>query len=218
MALEMADRGDPFSLLHTPTGDEFPEVAEHVERIASLVGADLILPPAPTLDGLIADYQALPNFRQRWCTRQIKIEPAIEWCKAHPGSTLLVGLRSDEEQRRGLYGDLVKYRYPLREWGWGLAEVLERTADVCIPPRTDCGLCFFQRISDWQRLWLDRPGHYEWGEQLEEWTGHTFRTPGRDTWATPLAELRREFERGREPHDSARQMGMFGEQCRVCSL
>ena len=218
MALELAERGEPFALLHTPTADELPGVAAQVKRVANLVGVDLILPPAPTLDSLISGYCALPNYHQRWCTRQIKIEPAIEWFKAHPDSTMLVGLRADEEHRRGLYGDLVSYRYPLREWGWGLAEVLERTEDICIPPRTDCGLCFFQRISDWQRLWLDHPDHYEWGEQLEGWTGHTFRTPGRDTWPTPLVDLRREFERGREPRDSARQMSLFADQCRVCSL
>lgn len=218
IVVEMARRGEPLTLLYTPTGDELPGVTERVERVANEYGADLILPPAPTLDELIGGYQALPNHQQRWCTRQIKIEPCIEWFKSHKGDRLLVGLRADEEQRRGLYGDLVEYRYPLREWRWGLAEVLEATKDECIPPRTDCGLCFFQKISDWQRLWLDHPDHFEWGVQLEEWTGHTFRNPSRDTWPAALSELRESFERGRNPRDSARQLSMWEDQCRVCSM
>jgi hypothetical protein len=218
LALELRDRGEDFVLLHTPTGDELPGVQEHIHRIAEEVKAKLIFPPAPTLDELITGYGALPNFHQRWCTRQIKIEPCIKWHIANPGAVHLVGLRADEEQRRGLYGDAVKYRYPLREWGWGLKEVMERTEDACIPRRTDCGLCFFQKLSEWQRLWLDHRDHFSWGEQLEEWTGHTFRTPGKDTWESSLRGLRGEFESGREPRDSARQLELFADQCRVCSM
>jgi len=218
LALELHDRGEDFALLHTTAGDEFSSVADSIERTANLVGVDVIYPPAPTLYELILHYKALPNWRQRWCTRQIKIEPCIKWFIDNPGNVLLIGLRADEEHRRGLYGDAVEYRYPLREWGWGLSEVLERTKDACIPPRTDCGLCFFQGITDWQRLLLDHPEHYDWGEQLEDWTGHTFRSPGRDTWPAGLSDLRHEFERGMVPRDDARQTTMFDDQCRICSM
>jgi hypothetical protein len=218
LALEMHARGESFILFHTPTADEPPGVKEHVERVSSMTGADIVFPEAPTLYALINWYKAIPNYHQRWCTRQIKIEPCIEWWKNHNDCTMLVGLRADEEERRGLYGDVVKQRHPLREWEWGLREVRARVECMDIPRRTDCGLCFFQKISEWQRLWLDHPYHFALGEDLEEWTGYTFRTPGRDTWPTALKDLRADFERGREPKDSARQLDMFSDKCRVCSM
>lgn len=219
MAVELHRWHIDFSLMFTPTGDEPPGVVEHIESIANLTGADLIIPPAPTLDSLVCKYLMIPNFRSRWCTREIKIEPAIGWFKKNPGHTLAVGLRADEPNRNGgIYGDLVRQVFPLRDWGWRLEDVQRQASGLCIPSRTDCGLCFFQRIDEWQRLWLDYPDHFDWGVQLEEMTGHTFRTPGRDTWPTSLRGLRRAFESGRSPRRDARQMELFGEKCRVCSL
>lgn len=44
--------------------------------------------------------------------------------------------------------------------------------------------------------------------------GHTFRSPGRDTWPSALSDLAKEFERGRLIRADSRQ----GERCRACSL
>ena len=221
MVLRLAETGEEFRLLHTATGNDLPGVREHVLRVAEATGAELIDLDAPTLGELIAKYDALPNFRMRWCTREIKIEPCARWLKSHPGSVLAVGLRADEPERKGLYGDFASYRYPLREWNWDEAMVRDFVAcsEFQPPPRTDCAACFFQRISDWQRLWLEHPDLYAEAEAWEAATGHTFRTDGRDSWPTPLAELRDDFEAGRHPRDSAAQRQLFSEtQCRVCSL
>jgi len=218
MALRMAELGESFKLLHTPTGNEPPGLAEHIQHVAVMTSAELVLPKAPTLAELIKMFNALPNFRQRWCTRMIKIAPCAAWLMEHPGSTLCVGLRADEEEREGMYGDHAAYRYPLREWGWGVTQVMSyiESKEVCIPIRTDCAVCPYQRLSDWQRLWLDHPDLFAEGERWEEETGHTFRTPGRDTWPVALKELRIEFENGRQPPHSAAQLELFTESCRVC--
>jgi len=219
LALELCERGEKFALLNTPTGDELPGVEKHIFRVAAVTNAELIRPPSPTFDELVCKYRALPNRKQRWCTREIKIEPAIKWMKKNNGNTLAVGLRHDEPQRRGLFGSLIEYCYPLREWGWSRRDVLDRVESFCIPRRTDCALCFFQRLSEWQRLFLDYPEHYDWGVDLEDLTGHTLRYPGRDTWPTDLRSLRAEFKKGKGPRDDARQLELFDvEQCRVCSL
>ena len=110
MALEMAERGEFFDLLFTRTGNELPGVLEHLHKLAEHTGARLYEPPAPTLMELIREFKALPNWRQRWCTRLIKIVPCIAWLKAHPGRTLCVGLRADEPERQGLYGEQAAYR------------------------------------------------------------------------------------------------------------
>jgi len=201
MALLMAERGEPYELIHTRTGNELPEVDQHVHRVAELVDRPLHVLPAPTLVELIHRWRALPNWRHRWCTRVIKIEPCIAFLTAHPGSTLCVGLRADEKSRKGMYGPYAAYRYPLRELGMGLRDVLEvlGRSGLQAPRRTDCMWCYHQRLADWYRLWQEHPEMYAEGEQLERWTGHTFRSPSRDTWPAALAGLRRRFEAGDKP-------------------
>lgn len=216
MVLRMAELGEEFSCLFTPTGNELPELLIHLHKVIDLIDRPLVEPPNKSLEYWIDFHQALPNFRMRWCTRQIKIEPCIEFLKKHPGSTLSVGLRADEETRIGLYGDYAKYRYPLQEWDWELSDVLEYLADrgVEVPARTDCALCFGQRLSEWYRLWRDHPEEFERGVALEQKYEHTFRSPQRDTWPAALEDLRAEFEAGRVP----RGVGDGNEACRVCKL
>ena len=224
MALRMAELGEDFDLLFTATGDELPDLRCHLDRVVSMTGKTLIEPTNKGLYFWIAEHNALPNWRQRWCTRQIKIVPCIAYLKANPGSVLHVGLRADEEERQGLYGDFATYRYPLREWGWGLAEVRKYVADrgVTVPRRTDCALCYGQRLSEWFDLWRDHPDRFAMGEAYEMQTGHTFRSPGRDSWPASLAELRARFEAGHRPR-GIREPGLFddideAESCRVCRL
>jgi len=220
MVLRLDELGESFDLLFTPTGDELPELETHITAIAKRVGREVIRPANRTLFEWIATYNALPNFRMRWCTRQIKIEPCIAYLLTHPGSTLLVGLRADEESRVGLYGEWARYRYPLREWGWGLRDVYRYLASqhVTIPRRTDCALCYGQRLSEWYALWRDHPDRFARGEHLEAATGHTFRSGQRDQWPTDLTSLRIAFEAGRRPRDVGDDETLELFPCRVCSL
>ena len=218
MAHRMAALGEDFALLFTPTGNELEGVAEYVEATAEALNRELIVPSGPSLLTLIDKFSALPNNRQRWCTRMIKIEPCKAYLLGHPGSTLCVGLRADEEERQGMYGAFADYRFPLREWGWGIKEVLayQKEHDLKVPSRTDCALCPYQRLIDWRNLLRKHPAEYALGEALEAKVGHTFRSPSRDTWPAGLKELRAEFERGRPVRgadDDEEQ-----EACRVCRL
>jgi hypothetical protein len=223
MAFRLAERGEDFVLLHTPTGNELPAVATHILDVATVLGRELVGPANRPLTFWMDFHQALPNWRQRWCTRQIKIEPCIAWLTAHPGTTLCVGLRADEEARTGLYGDWATYRYPLREEGWGEAEVYAylRQRGIRVPARTDCALCYAQRLSEWWELWKTAPDEFARGEDWEARTGHTFRSPGRDTWPAPLRELRVRFERGEVPPGVELTGDLFDDEpkaCRVCTL
>jgi 3'-phosphoadenosine 5'-phosphosulfate sulfotransferase (PAPS reductase)/FAD synthetase len=218
MALRLAALGERFTMLFTPTGDELPDVRTHIETIQRMTGADLVEPPNHSLAFWMDHFNALPNWRQRWCTRLIKIVPCIAHLKAHPGSTLLVGLRADEELREGLYDDCVTTRFPMRECGWGLSDVLGyiKQRGVTVPSRTDCALCYGQRLGEWYALWRDHPERFAEGERREAETGHTFRSPKRDTWPAPLKELRKRFEAGERP----RGLRVLNNEkpCRVCSM
>jgi PP-loop superfamily ATP-utilizing enzyme len=227
LALRLAEAGEDYTLLFTPTGDELPECLEHIARVVALTGRPLVVRSCgQSLYGLIDGYDALPNNRQRWCTRQLKIEPAKAYLLEHPGSVLLVGLRADEEHREGMWGEFASYRYPLREWGWGVKEVWAYldARGVKVPDRTDCAVCYDQRLSEWYRLWKENPERYARAEALEARTGHTFRSPSRDTWPAALKDLRAEFERGRKLRGIV-PLPLFGtydtparDRCRVCSL
>lgn len=214
--------GEDFACLFTPTGNELPGVAESVRGTCAALGRELIEPPNRTLDFWIREFGALPNWRQRWCTRLIKVEPCVAWLRRNPGTVLCVGLRADEDTRVGLYGELATYRYPLKEWGWKRAEVRQYLASrgirQSVSRRTDCAVCPYQRLGQWFLLWRDYPEEYALGEAYEAAVGYTFRSPGRDYWPAALKDLRAEFEKGRRPKGLASVERDGPSACRVCSL
>jgi 3'-phosphoadenosine 5'-phosphosulfate sulfotransferase (PAPS reductase)/FAD synthetase len=227
LALRLAELGEPYELFFTPTGRELPDCLAHIARVAALTGRRLVVRSAAVgFTAQIRQYRTLPSHHARWCTRVLKIEVCQTYLLEHPGSTLLVGLRADEEHREGMWGSLASYRYPLRDWGWGIDEVwayLDRRG-VAVPDRTDCDWCYDQRLEEWWRLWHDHPERWAEAEALEAECGHTFRSSGRDTWPAALRELRAEFERGRTPRRIV-SLPLFDDydvqtrqRCRVCSL
>lgn len=229
MVLAMAERGMLIDrLLITPTGDELPGMTAHWEAIAERVGLPLTVPKGPTLGDVIDSQRALPNFRMRFCTRMVKIVPAIAWVKrqALAGHRVImyVGLRADEEERKGIIDRGIDTRFPLREFGMGLSEVLAFLRDRCVtvPKRTDCARCYHQRLGEWWELWKAHPEILEDAVRQEAERGATFRSPGRDTWPVGLAMLRAKFERGHVPRGADVQLPMFSDGnegvCRVCSL
>jgi 3'-phosphoadenosine 5'-phosphosulfate sulfotransferase (PAPS reductase)/FAD synthetase len=229
MALRLREMNPEQEYLYvcTPTGDELPEMVAHWERLECLLGAPIqrIMRPGG-LAKCIEDNKTLPNFRIRFCTRQLKIEQAIAFFKRLGPCVSYVGLRADEESRKGgVFGDSVEQRYPLREWGWGIDDVKGylQARGVKIPPRTDCARCPFQRLGEWWHLWHDHPEIYADAEAQEERFGHTFRSAQSDTWPAALKDLRAEFERERLPRGVRVQLSMFEDDeapraCRVCQL
>ena len=206
--------------LFTPTHNELPPMFEHMKRIKQLLGKERFLDiKSSSLIDLINEMKCIPNYRMRFCTRIIKIEPCIKLLSSMKDPVLCVGLRADEPLREGLYDEHVTNRHPLREWGWGVSDVLDylKHRQIEIPPRTDCALCYYQRLIDWQHLWLSYPDHYEVGVQLEKKFGHTFRTPSKDKHPTSLEDLRIEFEKGWVPRYRKRTKEDRGG-CRVCSM
>lgn len=231
MALRLAELGKAdYEFVITPTGNELPEMILHWQRLSELLGKPLRpVTSGHSLQGLVRKQNALPNWRQRWCTRMLKIEPFESYVLdlINQGYEVIayVGLRADEsvDLRKGADYDFsgITQTYPLREWGWGITEVWDylEQREVMIPERTDCAACFFQTLPEWWRLWHFRPEQYAEAEGMEDLTGHTFRSPGRDTWPAGLAELRLEFERGKEPR-GVRQRRLFDDRpvmCGVCA-
>lgn len=219
----------PYTYLCTPTGDELPEMFAHWRDLGDRLGSRIYPIMDGTLKSIITKEKALPNFRTRFCTRILKIEPYRAFLKeqAALGPVVsYVGLRADEPGRAGgAFGDIpgVTMRFPLREWGMGENAVQGTLATfgVRCPDRTDCARCYHQRIGEWWELWAYHPALFDDAIEDEERTGHTFRTPGRDSWPTALKDMKAEFEKGRKPDTSLNRLArerMLAGGCRVCSL
>jgi 3'-phosphoadenosine 5'-phosphosulfate sulfotransferase (PAPS reductase)/FAD synthetase len=239
MALRLAE-AEPRDYIYaiTPTGNELPEMYAHWRWLAERLGAPLTplvaggkLYATNTLQSLIREQRALPNHAQRWCTRKLKLEPYYAWLATQAPCVSYVGLRADELSRPGMIfpdADGIQMDFPMQRWGWSIDDVrtyLAR-AGVTIPERTDCAMCFWQKLGEWYELWLNHPDQYAEAEELEAFVSeargkaYTFRSPQRDSWPASLADLRKRFEGGAVPQrslnimDAARQSG----SCRVCTL
>ena len=219
----------PYNYVCTPTGNELPAMFDHWIDLGERLGRRLVPIMAGTLHSVIRKQNMLPNFRARFCTRILKIEPYRKFLieqSANGSIVSYVGLRADEEGRAGgAYSDIagVEMRFPLREWGMGEDDVQStlRRFGVKCPDRTDCGECYHQRLGEWFEYWRDHRDSAMKAVALEREIGGTFRTPGRDNWPTSLADLFSEFEKGRVPTISLNRMTrerMAAGGCRVCSL
>lgn len=223
MALELAHR-EPRDYIYvcTPTGNEPAEMFAHWRKLGVLLGKPLVPVMGGTLIGLIKQQKALPNFRMRWCTRMLKLEPYAAWLSRQGECTSYVGLRADEPDREGGdYLDIpgVTMDFPLRRWGWGLSDVWASLQKRCvtIPKWTDCKLCFFQRLIEWWEFWRDDKEGWAEGERMEAMTGFTFRSETRDTWPASMKGLRERFEAGDVPRET-RKDPLNQMKCRVCRL
>lgn len=212
LRLKEAEPNCNYEFCITPTGRELPTMDEHWSKLECLLGQPLIRVPAPTLVDLIIKQKCLPNWRMRWCTRLIKIEPFIHYAQSQAPAICHVGIRSDEvvgndvregTDWNGIEG--ISQDLPLVRWGWGINKVKTYLQErgVSIPQRTDCDMCFFQRLEEWWRLWKDYPQRWAEAEALENYTGHTLRSDGRDSWPASLIELRKKFESGLTPRGAA---------------
>lgn len=221
MALWLAD-AEPrdYTYICNWTGNEPPDLFSHLARLETILGKPIHhVGCGLDLFGVIDQTKMIPNFRARFCTRMLKIEPTIEYFGALPkGSVLYVGLLKGEEEREGLYGEGIACRFPLKELGWEKKDVsaYNRSRNVSIPRRTDCLLCPYQRIQQWFECWRDHPEVFARGVAIEAKYGHTFRSAGRDTWPASLEEMGAEFARGRKVRPYVKKSET--EICRACTL
>jgi 3'-phosphoadenosine 5'-phosphosulfate sulfotransferase (PAPS reductase)/FAD synthetase len=226
---EAADR--EYVAVCTPTGDELPEMEMHWQRLGEMLGKPIIRIEYPGgLRAVTRAQKMLPNFRARFCTRILKIETYRAWmekqAEQYKAVHSYVGLRYDEPGRAGgNFDDIegVSTHFPMREWQWGLREVWKFLDDrsIKIPRRTDCARCYHQQLGEWYLLWKEYPEIYADAINDEVELSHTYRTPGRDTWPTPLSELAQAFKTRGAPVKSlkmAERRMENREQCRVCSI
>jgi len=210
----------------TPTGDELPEMDAHWHNLENKLGQPIIRladSENPTIYDLIDQMHMLPNWRARWCTRILKIELAQRFYELIHPAIIYVGLRADEPDRKGnkLYDENIHQRFPMQDWGWRIADVKNylKQKNIDIPRRTDCAMCFYQRIDEWYMLWRDYPQYFERIEAIEKKLGHTLLSPGKwKNWPHALHDLRKVFESGKIPSKIIHEKEICSDKCRACSI
>ena len=221
LRLQEVEPDKDFKFVITPTGAELPPMSEHWRKLEGLLGKPLtVVSPGFTLHDLTRKWNMLPRFNARFCTKMLKIIPFKSWvCNTQLPAVSCVGLRADEEGRTGMETDdlglFFSTRFPLREWGWGICEVLAylEKRGVTVPDRTDCDRCYHQTLHEWWVLWTQYPALYEDACQDEDRTGHTYRSEQRDTWPASLRELAKAFQERGEPPQRSRT-----SECKACRI
>ena len=170
-----------FEYVFCDTHKELPETYEYLARIEAYLGQPIVRLSSSHgergFDHYLKMYGGfLPSPQQRWCTRQLKIEPFERYVGDDP-TLLYVGLRADEN-RTGYISTKNNIRavYPFQEDGVdkaGVMQILEESR-VGIPKyyewrsRSGCYFCFFQQKGEWVRLREMHPELYESAKSYEK--------------------------------------------------
>lgn len=165
----------------TDTRWEFPQVYKHIAQFERATGRQVIRLQHPDWPGGIPEYiqhsAFLPGHGARWCTRMFKIETYNTFLRNHLPAELLIGLRADEPEREGnlTLMDGLTIRYPLREQGLKLADVLRICLEHDLLPRREvymarggCMGCFYKRKSEVQAMAALCPEILDELQRLEE--------------------------------------------------
>jgi hypothetical protein len=127
-----------YEFVYNPTGLELPEAFDWIKRVGEYFGEEVNIVSKPLKDIIEINYNYfLPSPMARYCTKESKILPFIEWiggeeCFAY------YGIRADE-QREGFNNTTSKNItpiYPLKELGVNLEMVLTIVNKVGLKPPT----------------------------------------------------------------------------------
>lgn len=144
----------------TDTGWEFDQLYAHLDKFEAVTGREVIrVRPDETLPEYIARSKFMPNHGARYCTRIFKIDAFNRWLADKLPATLCIGLRADEPADMRV-GNLTEQegltiRYPLREMGVDVWQVIRTCVEVDLLPRNPvymarggCKGCFYKRKSE----------------------------------------------------------------------
>jgi len=144
----------------TDTIWEHQPVYDHIAKFERVTGRRVVRIVNEAWPGGLPQYikhaKFFPNHGARYCTRMFKIEPMNNYLSDKLPAELLIGLRADEpeEARPGNLSEIdgLTIRYPMRECGIKLADVLRICLEHDLLPRYPaymarggCVGCFYKR-------------------------------------------------------------------------
>lgn len=167
----------------TDTGKELPEVYTYLDKLEGMLGKDILrLNPDKGFEYWLKQFNNfLPSPQTRWCTRQLKLKPFLDWVKPMLSDGVevhsYVAIRADEPYREGMNStdDNLIVHLPFREDGIdraGVEDLLDGSG-LGLPDyykwrsRSGCTFCFYQQKIEWVRLKHHHPEAFEEAMRLE---------------------------------------------------
>ena len=242
LAIYLKDKGTipDIEYFFCDTGAELKEVYDFLDRLEAYLGQEIVrLSSGKPFDHhLTLHNNFLPSPRQRWCTREMKIKPFLEFV-GDDECFSYIGIRADED--RGGYDTTlspskkVRPLYPFMQDGIVREDVFRILREsVGVPEyyqwrsRSGCYFCFFQRKDEWVGLAEKHPELFERAAQYEKYDPETGK---RFTWVQgeSLPELlqRAEQIKARKAKQKDKSSPSWQEQlsegdedqaCLICSL
>ncbi len=218
LAIYLRDRVPEMEYVFMDTGEELPETYEYIEKLEAYLGKPIVRlnPERPFHHWLLVYRGVLPDPRNRWCTRKLKIEPF----ERYVGDDLCynyVGIRSDEAQRKGYISTKPNIipRYPFVDDGVTKEDVLRilEESGLGLPEyyrwrsRSGCYFCFFQQKIEWIGLHESHPRLFEKAAGFEKYDPVT---GARFTWSEgePLSALLDDERRREIRHNAAKRTAL----------
>lgn len=197
----------PAEYIFCDTGCELPETYDYLDRMETVLGAEIVRLNALDLLGVkkkagrtpfdvwlqevYGDF--LPSPQARWCTRVLKIKP-FEAYIGDDRAFSYIGIRGDEDRdgyvakKPPVFSEQpnIVPVYPFKDDAIHYADVrrILVQAGVGFPDyyrwrtRSGCYFCFYQQIGEWQRLRIEHPDLFEQAKTYEKSNdGRTY------TWA-----------------------------------
>ncbi len=143
------DKEKEWKYIFSDTGDEFPQVYEHLNKMESVLNIEIIkIMEDQTLGEYEIEQKFFPSYKERFCTRMFKIEPIEKHLAKYKPFELAIGLRADENRK----GNKEDYAiYPLKELNMVKCDVLTICQAYDLVPqypwymsRGGCYSCFFK--------------------------------------------------------------------------
>jgi len=178
LAVYLRDRVPEMEYVFTDTLKELPETYEYLAKLEAYLGKPIVrLNSERGFDHWLKVFNGyLPNARQRWCTRMLKIRPFEQYI-GEDDVVSYVGIRADED-REGYVSTKPNIRpvFPFKEDGITRDDVFRilDEAGLGLPKyyewrsRSGCYFCFFQRKAEWAGLLERHPDLFKKAMEYEE--------------------------------------------------
>ena len=180
-----------FEYIFVDTGEELEETYKYLEKLENLLGIKIKrLTPKKSFDEYLLEHNYfLPSIRDRWCTKKLKIDTFLDYIKIYKDKKIYnyVGIRADEEHRKGLVIDNVNTVMPFKENGLvlndvkrilyenglGLPEYYDNVYDEKFDisynrSRSGCYFCFFMKKIEWVWLYEKHPKLFKKAMEYEK--------------------------------------------------
>lgn len=174
---------DRIEYIFTDTKAEPDSAYSTLDKLESLLGIQIQrLTPNKGLFDLIDEYNGfLPSSKARWCTRELKVEPLMQYMDSLNDNSYisLAGIRYDEADREGItfqYSmENANAAFPfvdLRITKTMVFDILDKTIGIpdtyAYRSRSGCFTCMFQRNAEIMGMLFNDPSAFSKTEALEK--------------------------------------------------